>query len=99
MARRRPAGSTAARGYSGAHVRLRAQAAKVVASGQARCWRCQEPILPGEPWDLGHVDGDKSRYAGPEHSACSRSAGGRLGGRARRRGPHDDPDPEIRSWW
>jgi hypothetical protein len=28
---------------------------------------CGERIAAGEPWDLGHVDGDRSRYAGPEH--------------------------------
>jgi hypothetical protein len=34
-------------------------------------WRraraCGLPITPGQAWDLGHVDGDRSRYARPEH--------------------------------
>src|SRR5215207_10927405 len=29
------------------------------------------PITPDEPWDLGHVDHDRSRYAGPEHRKCT----------------------------
>ena len=36
------------------------------------CARCGHPIEPGTPWDLGHVDGDKTRYQGPEHQRCSR---------------------------
>ena len=29
------------------------------------CARCHEPILPGQAWDLGHVDGDGLGYAVP----------------------------------
>jgi len=29
-------------------------------------------VRQAEPWDLGHVPGDKSRYAGPEHRRCNR---------------------------
>jgi hypothetical protein len=29
-------------------------------------------ILPGQDWDLGHDDYDRSRYTGPEHRRCNR---------------------------
>jgi hypothetical protein len=48
-----------------------------VATGQIRCVRCGEVIASGEAWDLGHVDGDKTRYAGPEHRGCNRATSGR----------------------
>jgi hypothetical protein len=61
------------RGYGTRHYKLRKQLAPLVASGQAICSRCRLPILPGEPWDLGHVDGSKTEYAGPEHRRCNRA--------------------------
>jgi hypothetical protein len=59
--------STTARGYGWAHQLMRKRLAPIVAAGLARCARCGELILPGQAWDLGHVDGDRSRYSGPEH--------------------------------
>ena len=76
-ARRR--GSTTARGYGGAHRALRKRLAPLVASGQMRCARCGGVIHPGEPWDLGHADGSRTRYHGAEHAACNRGAS-RVGG-------------------
>jgi hypothetical protein len=66
-------GRTAQRGYGTAHQRLREFYAPLVLSGQQLCARCGRLIAPGEPWDLGHVDGDRSRYSGPEHRWCNRS--------------------------
>jgi len=47
------------------------------------CWRCGRMIEVGDEWHLGHVTdralgGSDARLA-PEHAACSRSAGARLG--------------------
>jgi len=41
------------------------------------CARCGERILPGEPWDFGHSDVDRSRYTGPEHRHCNCSTSSR----------------------
>jgi hypothetical protein len=57
-----------ARGCGAVHKALRQRYAALVASGQAICARCDCPIIHGEPWDLGHVDGDRNRYAGAEHA-------------------------------
>ena len=64
---------TKARGYGAEHKRRRRQWAPQVARGEVCCARCGDFIYPGEPWDLGHVDWDKTRYAGPEHRACNRA--------------------------
>jgi hypothetical protein len=63
--RERP--SPEARGYGSAHRALRARLAVEVEAGRALCARCGEPILPTQAFDLGHVDGDRSRWSGPEH--------------------------------
>jgi hypothetical protein len=71
--RARASGAT----YPWSHKVLRSQLEPGVLAGRARCVRCGERIRPGEPWDLGHVDGDPSRYAGPEHRRCNRATAGR----------------------
>jgi hypothetical protein len=77
--------STTVRGYGYRHQLRRKRWASRVATGLVECARCSLPIAPGEPWDLGHVDGDKSRYAGPEHRYCNRSSAAARGNRARAR--------------
>jgi hypothetical protein len=77
-------GSTSRRGYGWTHQKLRNRWARDVARGEVECARCGEPIWPEEPWDLGHVDGDKTRYAGPEHRACNRATAIRRAKRRRR---------------
>ncbi|MGD8214620.1 hypothetical protein [Aestuariimicrobium sp. Y1814] len=54
----------------------------IIANNQGwTCRRCQKPIRPGEPYDLGHAaDADPSRThethdVEPEHPFCNRSAG------------------------
>jgi hypothetical protein len=55
------------RHYGQAHRAKRRALAPAVEAGLYTCARCRHPILPDQAWDLGHVDGDGLRYAGPEH--------------------------------
>ena len=74
----RPRKTTTQRGYDGHHKKLRKHYAIIVAAGQATCWRCNQPILADEEWDLGHDDNDRTQYRGPEHARrCNRAAAGR----------------------
>lgn len=57
----------------------RKAAAQQVEAGGVNCWRCGHPIMPGEPFDLGHDDNNRSIIRGPEHPRCNRSAAGRKG--------------------
>lgn len=77
-----PGKTTRERGYGTAHKNLRKSYEKLVASGEALCWRClenglpedQARIDPTDDWDLGHDDHDRTKYRGPEHVACNRGA-------------------------
>lgn len=74
-------------GYDERHRRLRRRWAREIALGGVHCARgpqCLERdrptgtlILPGESWDLGHDDHDRSRYNGPEHRRCNRATASR----------------------
>jgi hypothetical protein len=78
-------GSSTQRGYDYKHQKLRKQIKAQVDAGQANCWRClanglppdQARIKPGEPWDLGHDDNDRTKYRGPEHQRCNRATANR----------------------
>ena len=73
----RARGTRQARGYGPEHDRLRAQWKPKVETGNVRCARCRRFINPGDAWDLGHDDEDRSKYTGPEHQACNRATAGR----------------------
>jgi hypothetical protein len=60
-------GSTAARGYGAKHKAERKRWEPQVNAGLVNCWRCGWLIAPGQPWDLGHDDYDRSVWRGPEH--------------------------------
>lgn len=74
------------RGYGRVHQRLRKAWDARVRTGTVRCARganclraiggIPDLIRPDEPWDLGHVEGDRHRYQGPEHRACNRGRAG-----------------------
>jgi hypothetical protein len=66
-------GKTVQRGYGQMHRNPRLGWARSVARGDVDCARCGEQILPGEPWDLGHDDQNRSRWTGPEHARCNRA--------------------------
>lgn len=60
------------RAYTSDHRLMRRKLDAVVKSGSAVCAYCGEPILPTEPWDLGHTD-NRLAWTGPEHRKCNRS--------------------------
>src|SRR5215471_16315606 len=64
--------------YGWEHQQRRAKYAQLVLAGGVLCARCGDPIIPGEPWDMGHLDGDPHRYSGPEHRRCNRATASRL---------------------
>lgn len=84
--------------YDANHRHRRRIEARRVATGTVRCARgadCRRAedgqgglIDPGEAWDLGHVDGDPTRYSGPEHAACNRATKSHQPPRRRPREPH-----------
>lgn len=79
--------TTTERGYGWTHQKLRATLLATYHPAQP-CWRCHRPLGPiPELLDLGHVDGDKTRYMGLEHRRCSRAAGARLANTRRRTTP------------
>jgi len=93
--------STTARGYGAAHQARRRMLAPLVAAGLAVCARCGLQIERGQAWDLGHVDGDRSRYSGPEHRHSKDCPEGGNRATARRRPEPPGPphwDERSRIW-
>ena len=70
-------GTRQQRGYGAEHSALRMRWALIVAQGRTRCARCGKLLDPHQPWDLGHDDHDRSKYAGPECVPCNRATSGR----------------------
>jgi len=70
--------TTTQRGYNARHTRSKDAWGRLVDRGGVICRRCGEGIAPGEPWDLGHDDNDRSLPTHPEHRACNRSTRSRL---------------------
>ncbi len=89
--------SRQARGYGRDHLLRREAVKRAVLAGKASCWRCGEPILPTEPFDLGHDDHDRTKYRGPEHRRCNRATAGRRNGAApvNLSANRDDPERAI----
>jgi hypothetical protein len=69
------------------HAQSRDRWVPIVATGTVRCRRGADClysvnglggfILPGQKWDLGHVDGNPSLPASPEHLRCNRATASR----------------------
>jgi hypothetical protein len=86
----------------------RAQVRAAHKYGQAvACWRCNGPIFPGQPFDIGHITGALGSTLpelAPEHrhktAACigNRAAGGKTGATIRetRRTPPTRSD--VTTW-
>jgi hypothetical protein len=47
-----------------------------VQAGLENCVRCEEPIAPGEDWQLDHDDAPGAGYRGASHRSCNAAAGG-----------------------
>ena len=76
-AKDRERGTRQERGYDAEHDRLRKRWLPKVRRGLVACARCGNTIRPGQRWDLGHSDTDRSVYTGPEHESCNRATAGR----------------------
>lgn len=59
--------------YGATHQAERRRWAELVATGSVYCTRCDQPIQPGDTWDLDH----RPWGTLPAHARCNRSAGGK----------------------
>lgn len=70
-------GTRQQRGYGRDHDRLRQHWQTLINNGRTpTCPKCGHPIIPTDPWDLGHTP-DRTTWTGPEHARCNRTDGGR----------------------
>ena len=84
-------GTTTQRGYGSQHQRERREWEPHVATGSVNCRRCNTPIQPGQPWDLGHQT-DRTAPRHPEHRGRDCPAGGnRATARTHKRPPRPHP--------
>ncbi len=87
--------STTNKGYGGAHQRLRARWAPLVATGTVRCAIGGELLKPWTKWHLAHADRPDAHrlglYSGP---ACARHNNG-----TNRRQLRANPKPKALSWF
>ena len=74
--RRQARPNTTRRGYGSKHQALRRKLLAQFVPGQL-CARCGQPIRSKADAQLGHVDEDRSRYRGLEHTACNEATSGR----------------------
>lgn len=68
-------GTKSERGYGADFRAARRDAAVLVRSGRATCWRCGDAVLPDADWHLDHTD-DRTGIGGPSHSHCNLRAAG-----------------------
>jgi hypothetical protein len=90
--------STTARGYGRTHRAVRTYWLPFVRAGLVDCARCGLKIEPGQEFDLGHVDGDRSRYSGPEHRHSRDCPEGGNRATARHRATGRLPDVRSEDW-
>jgi hypothetical protein len=71
-----PRPSREQRGYGLVHERLRRHWAQLIADPRnvVRCPRCLRRIRATHEWHLGHRDGSRTEYNGPEHALCNLKA-------------------------
>ena len=80
--RDRARGTRQERGYGSEHDRLRAEYQRRMDAGESfTCWRCETrgvvTVIDQSNWTLGHCDGDRSIYHGPECPPCDYATAGR----------------------
>jgi hypothetical protein len=90
--------TTTQRGYGAQHQAERKRWSPLVDAGLVICWRCNTLIQPGTHWDLGHDDHDRTRYQGPEHRRCNRSAAATQGNKQRGRYRPQPPTVTDLTW-